>query len=114
DGEWLWYPRQRWYTFDVPALEGRTPWLILPYVSAVPDPMHMPGGNMVVGAGNIATIHAVSPNRWAIKNETCSDYYLQVVALVPPRAPGLDDRPEIPDAGTPDADLPDAAGEGGI
>ena len=68
------FPRQRGYAFNIPALSGRTPVLITPYLSAN-ELQNQPGANQVIGAGNIATIVNVRPNGVDIINDTCSDYF---------------------------------------
>ena len=91
-GAFLWFPRQRYYIFDVRALGGRTPEKIFPYISAAPEPTKN-GANMTIGSGNLAEISSVGPNRIDIKNGSCSDYYLRLVVEVPPlppEAPALD------------------------
>jgi hypothetical protein len=119
DGEWLWYPRQRTYSFEVPALGGRTPVDITPSVSATLRPNKDIGGNSVLAAGNIALRFGVGPNRFAYKNDTCSDYYLRVVVDLPPFPPAGDSGrgpATETDAGTADAEAPDSgddAGDGG-
>jgi hypothetical protein len=108
---WLWFPRQRTYVFEVPAFAGRVPYDVDPYVSATLDPMNTAGGNGVKGAGNIALLQSVLPNRVAVRNDTCSDYYLRITAQLPPLPPALDGgAPDVTvrDADVPDADLDDA------
>ena len=34
DGEWLYFPRQRSYLFNITAWGGRTPFQVIPYLSA--------------------------------------------------------------------------------
>lgn len=94
---WLSFPRQRGYAFNIPALSGRTPVLITPYLSAN-ELQNQPGANQVIGAGNIATIVNVRPNGVDIINDTCSDYFLRLVIAVPPLPP------EPPVTTPPDAD----------
>ncbi len=101
EGQWLWFPRQRLYFFEVPELGGRTPDLILPYVSASPEPGKT-NGDLTIGAGNIALISGIGSNRVAVKNDTCSDYYLRLVLEAPPFPPA------VPDAGIADAAPDDA------
>jgi hypothetical protein len=82
--KWLWFPRQRTYTFDVSALGGRTPSLIVPYISATPEPNQ---SNSTVGSGNGVVFVNVRPNGLDVKNDTCSDYYLRLYLQVPPLPP---------------------------
>ncbi len=95
---WLWFPRQRYYIFDIKALGGRTPEKVLPYISASPNP-NKDNNNAVIAAGNLGEIYQVGPNRVDVRNDSCSDYYLRLVVEVPPQPP------EAPaDAGETDAD----------
>jgi len=102
DGKWLWFPRQHYFVFDISELGGRTPQMIIPYVSAQEEPRL--GGNFTVGAGNMALISNSVPNRVDVRNDTCSDTYLRLVVITGPQPPG------VPDAAAPtEADGPDAA-----
>lgn len=100
DGPWLNYSRQRYYVFDVRALGGRTPQLILPYVSASPDPIET-GGDFTLGSGNLAKLLHPGPNRVDVYNDSCSDYFLRLVIKVQPFPP-------VPDAGLSDASRDDS------
>lgn len=86
DGEWLDFSQQRVWFFDIQALGGRTPDIIIPYVSAQEAPF-ADQGNFVIGAGNIAEISSATKGSVAIKNGTCADYYLRLVVKASPRAP---------------------------
>ena len=99
---WLPFPRQRGYAFNIPALGGRTPFQVIPYLSAN-ELQNQSGANQVIGAGNIATIQNVHPNGVDIVNDTCSDYYLRLTIVVPPAAPAPPPTTTPPedDAGTP-------------
>lgn len=103
---WLWFPRQRYYVFDLRALGGRTP-KPLAYVSPSPEPTKN-GGNFTIGSGNIVEFFNVSPNRIDVKNDTCSDYYLYLELKVPPLPPEAH-----ADAGANDAIDPADAPDGG-
>lgn len=83
---WIFFPRQRYYIFDLHELGGRTPTLVLPYLSATVSP-NTTGADSTFGGGNIALIFNQQPNRVDIKNDTCSDYYLRLVVEVPPLPP---------------------------
>jgi hypothetical protein len=88
DGKWLAFPRQRAFLFTLDALgTDRLPALVVPYVSAEADPMHTPGGNYTVAAGNLAEQSAAGNGQVIIKNGTCADYYLRVVVEASPRPP---------------------------
>jgi hypothetical protein len=88
DGTWLWFPRQRYYIFDLRALAGRTPQLIVPYLSANPEPKS--GGNFTIGGGNLALLSNALPNRVDVKNDSCSDYYLRLVVVAAPFPPSTE------------------------
>jgi hypothetical protein len=103
DGEWLPFPKQRVWVFDLTTLgNDRLPQLIVPYVSAEPDPLHTPGGNWTIAAGNLAEQSGVANGQVVIKNGTCADYYLRLVVQAAPRPPAATPPPsETPDeAGT--------------
>jgi len=95
---WLPYPRQRYYFFNVSAWGGRVPVLEIPYLSAS---QNQAGANQIVGSGNIAEMFSPNPNTLNINNDTCSDYYLRLVVVLPPFAPeaGAVPQSEISDAG---------------
>lgn len=88
-GEWIHFPRQRGYAFDIRALGGRTPAAHHVYLSAASRP-NVPGpsqGNQTTGAGNIALVQNIGPNRIDVVNDTCSDFYMRLVVWVPPFPP---------------------------
>ena len=66
------------------------------------------GVDSTPAGGNLSLIHNVGPNRVDIRNDSCSDYFLRLVVLLPPVAPSVD--AGIPplvdpgDAGTNDAE----------
>jgi hypothetical protein len=84
DETWLWYPRQRIYNFDIPALGGRPPLLIDPYLSVSANPNM---SNATPGAGNAVELLNVRPNGFGLHNNTCSDYWLRVHVHVRSLAP---------------------------
>jgi hypothetical protein len=89
DGEWLYFPRQRSYLFNITAWGGRTPFQVIPYLSAHKF-QNEDGANDIIGAGNIAEQSAVGPNAVTMVNDTCSDYYLRLTVNLypfPPVAP---------------------------
>ncbi|MBX3212417.1 MAG: hypothetical protein KF850_10325 [Labilithrix sp.] len=104
DGDWLWFPRQRVYSFNIPALSGRTPLLPHAFISASPAPNRQ-GGEFTSGAGSPVVFFAQRPNGIAVKNDTCTDYFLRVVLELPPFPPAAPDgglaKPEV-DAGAAD------------
>jgi hypothetical protein len=112
DGAWLHFPRQRYYFFDIPELGGRLPSVVIPTLSAVQVPDD--GGDSTLGAGNIALLLNYHPNHVEVKNDTCSDYYLRLVILVPPLPPSngdagaLDTATLVDASSTKDANTSDA------
>jgi hypothetical protein len=83
EGEWLPYPKQRFYTINIPGLNGRTPQVVLPYLSAAPNPRKT-GANWTLGSGNLTLMVNASPNHIDIINDSCSDYYLRLVVIASP------------------------------
>lgn len=83
EGEWLPYPKQRFYSINIPGLNGRTPQIVLPYLSAAPNPRKT-GSNFTLGSGNLTLIVNVGPNHVDIINDSCSDYYLRLVVVASP------------------------------
>jgi hypothetical protein len=85
DGDWLPFPRQRVWVFDIPSLGGRTPDLVIPYISTSPNPSV--SGDFTIAAGNHAKQLGARPNGINIYNDTCTDYYLRLVVQVGPLPP---------------------------
>ena len=102
DGKWLPFPKQRIWAFEMKDLGDRTPYEIIPYVSAQNDPTHDEGGNFTVAAGNLTEIFAIEKGKFAIKNDTCADYSVRVVvkaAARPPATPATPAPARTTDAG---------------
>jgi hypothetical protein len=87
DGKWLPFPRQRYWRFDLRVLGGRTPAVVIPYVSANDNPNNTPFQNATIGGGNLAEITGVHPDAVTIHNGTCSDYFLRLVVVTAARPP---------------------------
>lgn len=102
DGDWLAYTHQRSYQFDIPALGGRTPTLVMPFLSPAQNPVKE-AQSSTPGGGNLTEIYFTRPNGVDIKNGTCADYYMRVYIVVPPFPPGA------PEAGAFDAGVTDAS-----
>ena len=111
EGPWLYFPRQRIYFFNVPALGGRTPQNYNAFVSANPQPGKA-GADFTQGAGNIVLFSGFGPNAINVKNDTCSDYYLHLVLEANPLPPAVINTTD-PDAGIIDAATADADAEAG-
>jgi hypothetical protein len=102
------FPRQRVYIFDLNALGGRTPAVVIPYIAGRADPYN--GANETIGAGNPAEIANVNVNHVEVKNDTCSDYFLRLVLVMPSGAPNASlDAGAPPIAPLPDASATDAS-----
>jgi hypothetical protein len=86
DGDWIPFTRQRVVFFEMRDLGDRIPYQIIPYISAEPNPVH-DNGNWTLGSGNLAEHSGAGPGTIAIKNDTCADYFIRIVATVPPRPP---------------------------
>lgn len=107
DGQWLPFPRERTWVFDVESWGGRTPFSKIAYLSAQQAP-NVPGpnsGNDTIGAGNIALYQNVSANHIEVVNDTCSDYFLRLAVSLPPLPPtatatGTTTTPPPSDGGT--------------
>lgn len=106
DEPWLWFPRQRYYVFDLKVLGGRTP-DPLAYVSATAEPTKN-GGNFTVGSGNIVEFFAVGPDSVHVKNDTCSDYYLRLKLWVDPAEAGAESATQAAEGAAEEANAGDA------
>lgn len=82
DGDWLPFPRQRYYAFEIQALDSRVPYEVIPYVS----PRVHPAGtsDFTIGSGNLTLLYNPRPNGIDVKNDSCSDYFLRLLVKVPP------------------------------
>lgn len=89
-GQWLPFPRERTWVFDIESWGGRTPFNQVAYLSADPQPNvtgSTQSGNETIGAGNIALYQNIGPNHIELVNDTCSDYYLRLAVQLPPLPP---------------------------
>jgi hypothetical protein len=115
EGEWIPYPKQVFLSINIPGLNGRTPQIVLPYISAAPNPRKT-GSTQTLGGGNLALIVNVSPNHVDLINDSCSDYYLRLVVVASP-FPSGDASVATPttdsDAGTNSGDASGAAADTG-
>jgi hypothetical protein len=84
DETWLWYPRQRIYDFDIPALGDHMPKHIDLYLSVTPEPNQ---SNSTPAGGDAVKLLNVRRNGFLLKNDTCSDYWLRAYVEVPSRPP---------------------------
>ncbi|HVH43536.1 MAG TPA: hypothetical protein VM925_14375 [Labilithrix sp.] len=87
DGEWLWFPGQRTYIFDMRALGGRMPDVPIAYISASPQPSKT--GDFTTGAGNLLKFLSPRPNGINVYNDSCSDYYVRLVIKARPFPPSV-------------------------
>ena len=102
EGEWLPFPRQGSYVMTLP-FGGRRPYLAIADVSAsrVPDT-----DQSTTGSGNLVE-KRTAPNQVTVINDTCSDYYVRVVAFAAPvGALDAGSFPPTNDAGIADAAIP--------
>jgi hypothetical protein len=96
DAPWLPFPGARTWIIDMPQLGGRRPQIVIPYVSASPEPVRN-GQSFTPGGGNIAELYNPHPDHIEVKNGTCAEYYLRVVVIAAPLPPK---QPPPGDAGT--------------
>ena len=104
DETWLWFPRQRYYIFEIEALKGRKLKTIDTYISATADPSE---SSFVNASGSLAMLLNPRPNGIGVKNDTCSDYYLRMVVEAYPLPPKW--QPDGAIDGGADAALSDAS-----
>jgi hypothetical protein len=111
---WLPFPRQQYYIFEMRSLGGRTPMFVLPFISGQSD-----GASFTLGGGNLTVVSNQSANRVDVKNDSCSDYFIRLVAVAPPLPPDTDGGGggttiDLADAGVTDPDAGDEdGGDGG-
>jgi hypothetical protein len=86
DGDWIPFTKQRLWIFVMRDLGDRTPYKIDTFISAEKNP-HAANGNWTLGSGNLSEQSGVGPGTIAVKNDTCADYYIRVVAEASPRPP---------------------------
>jgi len=108
DGKWLHYPMQRAWIFAARDLGDRTPYEISVMVSAQEDPVHE--GSAAPAAGNLAEISGIVGGQFVVKNGTCAEYFVRVVARASPR-PGPAPTPGEDAGGGGDAAGGDAGGD---
>lgn len=108
DTKWLQFPGNRLWILDIKAFGDRVPHTVNVWVSAQEDPVHE--GSFAAAAGNLAEI-GVQPGRILVKNGTCADYFVRVVAEVTPAA-DAGDGGDAGDGST-DADASATASDGG-
>lgn len=102
---WLDFPRLRTWTLFMQGFEGRTPQVVIPYVSAQESPLV--GGNFTIGAGNIAQIYSAENGHLVVQNGTCADYYLRVVVIMGEQDASADaDASDAADGGDAGTDAP--------
>ncbi|MDB4944496.1 MAG: hypothetical protein JWP97_4030 [Labilithrix sp.] len=104
DGDAIPFTKQRVWYFQIPEFGDRIPYEVTPYISAEQNPIRE-NGNFTIGSGNLAEQSGLGAGRITIKNNTCADYYIRVVAHAPPRPPVA---PVNGDAGAQDAAVPPA------
>jgi hypothetical protein len=111
EGKWLHYSSGHAWFFEVPALGDRTPYSIETYISPVEEP-NRSVSNFTMAGGNLAELSAVGSNRFVVRNGSCAEYFVRVVAHVPARP--TDDVPAAVDASVDASDAgADAANDSG-
>lgn len=90
-GAWLPFPGDRTYFFTIRKLGGRIPSVPVVYISPSPTP-NAPGSaaSFTSAGGNVAELIGAGPDVLAVRNGTCSDYYMRLVVPVEPFAPEVD------------------------
>jgi hypothetical protein len=86
DAEWIDFSHQRIVYFRTP---GRR--VVTFDVTISPRSRPLPGQAFTGGAGNAAVLRAANTpdgTLFDVKNDTCADYFVRVVAHLEPKAPG--------------------------
>lgn len=82
DAEWLDYGPRRTIFFRWPEFGGRRPDLFLPYISSSPTPLSPTDGDtFTLAGGDLATFTNVTSDGIFVRNNTCAQYYLRLVAV---------------------------------
>ena len=87
-GTWLHFPGGRRYRLvhELPS----APISVSVYLAFVEDPLpEGDSGNISAATGNVALIEAVTDEYVQVRNDSCSNYYVRVVAEVDPETVGL-------------------------
>jgi hypothetical protein len=98
DDAYLDFPSGKRYRLFHDLLD--TPSLIVPYVSFSATPLS-DGSGFTISPGNQTVINAVTDEFIEVENDTCTDFYLRVVA-------STDDFSPAPAANAPDAGIADS------
>ena len=96
---WIDYGGNETITFTLPAgfPSTSTPGFALSaYVSTGTDQSPDGGGQFVEAAGQLAEFQALTRNSFQVFNDTCSKYYLRVVATVTVPSAPVDAGPDAP------------------
>lgn len=111
---WLNFSHKRTFNVHLYGLEGRDIQQVLPYISPDSVPKSDYGQSQyTLASGNLAEIQNLGTNipgippTVRILNDTCADYYLRLLVIATPKAPGA-----AVDAGVNDAGA-DAIGDTG-
>ncbi len=81
DAEWIDYGPRRTIFFRWPEFGGRRPDLLLPYISSSPTPLSPTNGDtFTLAGGDLATFTNVTADGVFVRNNTCAQYYLRLVA----------------------------------
>jgi hypothetical protein len=82
------------FTLPAPFLTSAKGFTLEAYVSTGADQWADGGGQFVQAAGQLAEFQIVDSQHFTVFNDTCSDYYLRVVATMP--AAPVDAGPDAP------------------
>jgi hypothetical protein len=103
DGQWLDFPGQRTWVFEMRDLGGRLPEKpVVAYISASEFPAAT-GSNFAIASGNLAELTFAGPGRLVVRSGVCADYFLRVVVEAAPNPPETPQTPGPPPEPTPDA-----------
>ncbi len=81
DGEWLDYGPRRTIFFRWPEFGGRRPELLLPYISSSQTPLSPTNGDtFTLAGGDLATFTSLTADGVFVRNNTCAQYYIRLVA----------------------------------
>jgi len=80
EGPYLHFPGGRRYQLEHQL--GKTPALVQTYLAFSENPL--PSGNASESAGNQAVIERVDDEIVQVRNDTCAEFYLRVVAMTGP------------------------------
>ena len=112
DAEWIDYGPRRTIFFRWPEFGGRRPDLLLPYISSSPTPLSPTNGDtFTLAGGDLATFTNVTADGVFVRNNTCAQYYVRLVASSARSDSSVQDAgsdSSVQDANVQDANVQDA------